>query len=109
AGRARSTSVRTRRCSTSRNRARRGRRRRTSRRRPRNPSVVSCGGVNAAAAARLTERGGRMAAKKQQTHAKRARELAVKERRERKRAKKAERAIAAEGASANGGDSEAFP
>jgi hypothetical protein len=30
-----------------------------------------------------------MAAKKQQTHAKRARELAVKERRERKRAKKA--------------------
>jgi hypothetical protein len=33
-----------------------------------------------------------MAAKKQQTHAKRARELAVKERRERKRAKKAERA-----------------
>jgi len=31
-----------------------------------------------------------MAAKKQQTHAKRARELAVKERRERKRAKKAE-------------------
>jgi len=50
-----------------------------------------------------------MAAKKQQTHAKRARELAVKERRERKRAKKAERAIAAEGASANGVDSEAFP
>ena len=33
-----------------------------------------------------------MAAKKQQTHAKRARELAVKERRERKRAKKADRA-----------------
>ena len=33
-----------------------------------------------------------MAAKKQQTHAKRARELAVKERRERKRARKAERA-----------------
>ena len=33
-----------------------------------------------------------MSAKKQQTHAKRARELAVKERRERKRAKKAERA-----------------
>jgi hypothetical protein len=31
-----------------------------------------------------------MAAKKQQTHAKKARELAVKERRERKRAKKAE-------------------
>ena len=31
-----------------------------------------------------------MAAKKQQTHAKRARELAIKERRERKRAKKAE-------------------
>lgn len=31
-----------------------------------------------------------MAAKKQQTHAKRARELAVKERRERKQAKKAE-------------------
>jgi hypothetical protein len=34
-----------------------------------------------------------MAAKKQQTHAKRARELAVKERRERKRAKKAEAAL----------------
>jgi hypothetical protein len=33
-----------------------------------------------------------MAGKKQQTHAKRARELAVKERRERKRARKAERA-----------------
>jgi len=33
-----------------------------------------------------------MAAKKQQTHAKRARELAVKERRERKQAKKAEAA-----------------
>ena len=33
-----------------------------------------------------------MAGKKQQTHAKRARELAVKERRERKRAKKAENA-----------------
>ena len=33
-----------------------------------------------------------MAAKKQQTHAKRARELAVKERRERKRAKKEETA-----------------
>jgi hypothetical protein len=33
-----------------------------------------------------------MAAKRQQTHAKRARELAVKERRERKAAKKAERA-----------------
>jgi hypothetical protein len=33
-----------------------------------------------------------MAARKQQTHAKRARELAVKERRERKRAKKAEAA-----------------
>jgi hypothetical protein len=32
------------------------------------------------------------AKKKQQTHAKRARELAVKERRERKRARKAERA-----------------
>ena len=34
----------------------------------------------------------RMGAKKQQTHAKRARELAVKERRERKQAKKAEAA-----------------
>jgi hypothetical protein len=38
-----------------------------------------------------------MPAKKQQTHAKRARELAVKEKRERKRLKKAERAAAAEG------------
>jgi hypothetical protein len=46
-----------------------------------------------------------MAAKKQQTHAKRARELAVKERRERKRAKKAERlAAAAEGVPMNGDD-----
>jgi hypothetical protein len=42
-----------------------------------------------------------MAAKKQQTHAKRARELAVKERRERKRAKKAERANGAEGLPTN--------
>ena len=42
------------------------------------------------------------AKKKQQTHAKRARELAVKERRERKRAKKAERAMAAEGALTDG-------
>jgi hypothetical protein len=33
-----------------------------------------------------------MASRSQQTHAKRARELAVKEKRERKRAKKAERA-----------------
>jgi hypothetical protein len=49
-----------------------------------------------------------MAAKKQQTHAKRARELAVKERRERKRAKKAERAIAAEGGPANGDADDAF-
>jgi hypothetical protein len=50
-----------------------------------------------------------MAAKKQQTHAKRARELAVKERRERKRARKAERAIAAEeGAPLDGDDGGAF-
>jgi hypothetical protein len=42
------------------------------------------------------------AKKKQQTHAKRARELAVKERRERKRAKKAERAMAAEGVLTDG-------
>jgi hypothetical protein len=42
-----------------------------------------------------------MAAKKQQTHAKRARELAVKERRERKRAKKAE-AAAQRAAGVNG-------
>jgi hypothetical protein len=45
------------------------------------------------------------AKKKQQTHAKRARELAVKERRERKRAKKAERAMAAEGVPTNGDES----
>jgi len=44
------------------------------------------------------------AKKKQQTHAKRARELAVKERRERKRAKKAERALAAEGGIPMNGD-----
>jgi hypothetical protein len=50
-----------------------------------------------------------MATKKQQTHAKRARELAVKERRERKRAKKAERAIAAEAAPTNGDESGGFP
>lgn len=46
-----------------------------------------------------------MPAKKQQTHAKRARELAVKEKRERKRAKKAERAAAAEGVLTNEDDS----
>jgi hypothetical protein len=50
-----------------------------------------------------------MPAKKQQTHAKRARELAVKERRERKRARKAERAIAAEGLSANGDEGGTSP
>jgi hypothetical protein len=50
-----------------------------------------------------------MAAKKQQTHAKRARELAVKERRERKRAKKAERAAAAEGLPMNGDDNGSSP
>jgi hypothetical protein len=50
-----------------------------------------------------------MAAKKQQTHAKRARELAVKERRERKRAKKAERAAAAEGLPTNGDANGASP
>ncbi len=43
-----------------------------------------------------------MAAKKQQTHAKRARELAVKERRERKRAKKAEAAAQRAGIGPNG-------
>jgi hypothetical protein len=45
-----------------------------------------------------------MAAKKQQTHAKRARELAVKERRERKRAKKAERAAGGTPAEAESGN-----
>lgn len=47
-----------------------------------------------------------MAAKKQQTHAKRARELAVKERRERKQAKKAAAVAqrAAGGTLDNGGD-----
>src|SRR3954452_15461020 len=50
------------------------------------------------------------ATKKQQTHAKRGRELAVKERRERKRAKKAERALAAEGGlPMNGDESGASP
>jgi hypothetical protein len=44
-----------------------------------------------------------MAAKKQQTHAKRARELAVKEKRERKAAKKAARA-AGELPETDGGD-----
>jgi len=39
-----------------------------------------------------------MAAKSPQTHAKRARELAVKEKRDRKRTKKAERTAAADGA-----------
>ena len=47
-----------------------------------------------------------MPAKKQQTHAKRARELAVKEKRERKRAKKAERALAAEGGLTTEGEDE---
>jgi hypothetical protein len=46
-----------------------------------------------------------MPAKKQQTHAKRARELAVKEKRERKRAKKAERLAAAEGVPTSEDDS----
>ena len=46
-----------------------------------------------------------MAAKKQQTHAKRARELAVKERRERKRAKKAEAAAQREAGTAPAVDS----
>jgi hypothetical protein len=50
-----------------------------------------------------------MPAKKQQTHAKRARELAVKEKRERKRAKKAERAAAAEGLLTNEDDSGVSP
>ncbi len=45
-----------------------------------------------------------MAAKKQQTHAKRARELAVKERRERKRLRKAERANATEDVPMDGDD-----
>jgi hypothetical protein len=52
-----------------------------------------------------------MAAKRQQTHAKRARELAVKERRERKQAKKAEaaarRAAGVNWAGENGGVSHA--
>jgi hypothetical protein len=50
-----------------------------------------------------------MPAKKQQTHAKRARELAVKEKRERKRAKKAERLAAAEGVPTSEDDSGVFP
>ena len=45
-----------------------------------------------------------MAAKKQQTHAKRARELAVKEKRERKQAKKALRAAGDAPADDNGSD-----
>jgi hypothetical protein len=44
-----------------------------------------------------------MAARNPQTHAKRARELAVKEKRDRKRAKKAERAAAAAEAAAQDG------
>jgi hypothetical protein len=54
-----------------------------------------------------------MAAKKQQTHAKRARELAVKERRERKRAKKAEAAAQrtgiGDGSVAPGAEAQAEP
>jgi hypothetical protein len=42
-------------------------------------------------------------AKNQQTHAKRARELALKERRERKQAKKAERAAGGSSSTADGG------
>ena len=45
-----------------------------------------------------------MAAKKQQTHAKRARELAVKEKRERKQAKKAARAAGGAPEADNGSD-----
>jgi hypothetical protein len=44
-------------------------------------------------------------ARSQQTHAKRARELALKERRERKRAKKAERAAGGEVAAVESGSS----
>lgn len=50
-----------------------------------------------------------MTRKKQQTHAKRAREFALMERRERKRAKKAERATPTEAAPANGDDGDMFP
>ena len=46
-----------------------------------------------------------MAAKKQQTHAKRARELAVKERRERKKARRAEAAAQREAGGAPAADS----
>jgi hypothetical protein len=46
-----------------------------------------------------------MAAKKQETHAKRARELAVKERRERKRAKRAEAAAQRAATGAHAADS----
>ena len=45
-----------------------------------------------------------MAAKRQQTHAKRARELALIERRERKRAKKAAQRAAAEAPTADDGN-----
>jgi hypothetical protein len=45
-----------------------------------------------------------MAGKKQQTHAKKARELAVKEKRERKRVKKAERAAGIYPEPADNGD-----
>jgi hypothetical protein len=49
-----------------------------------------------------------MAGRSQQTHAKRARELAVKERRERKRAKKAQRAAGGDApADENGGNPQA--
>jgi hypothetical protein len=66
--------------------------------------VVSCGRTRLQLTLDLLE-GARMAAKKQQTHAKRARELAVKERRERKAARKAERlAAAAEGVPMDGDD-----
>jgi len=44
-----------------------------------------------------------MAGRSQQTHAKRARELAVKERRERKRAKKAQRAAGIDPSAGDGG------
>jgi len=65
----------------------------------------------AAAARPSTREERRLAGRNPQTHAKRARELAVKERRERKRAKKAEaaaqRAAGADDATAGDGDGDA--
>src|SRR3954453_15866076 len=90
--RATSPSTRTRRCSTSPPKGRRAPRRRTSRSPPASVRVTAAAVGDAAVAAPHLRAKEPMGARNPQTQAKRAREFAVKEKRERKRAKKAENA-----------------